>query len=485
MLGKNKNSKKPLSRKMRHALISLTVTCLVIVAVVIVNIISVTLTNKYSVLTADITNVQSFNITEQSLKIAQDIKKNVTITFLSSKSSYEALDPYCKQTSSIANRLAQNSDGRISVEYKDLVQNPNIENDYPDADLSTTDIIVKCGEKYKILTKNDLFTFENYSQTYQYIKSSQAEQEIDSAIMNVTSENITKVALITDNCTDDFSYLKSTLNSNNYEVTELSLLTDDIPSNTDTVIVYAPAKDYTYDAVEKLEKFIVNNNKYGKNILYVPYCKKADTPNIDAFLKNFGMKIESGLAFDMDTTRVYGNNYYDGIGCTFSSKLYTDSISDNDYPVIVSLSRPITITNEDVATPLLTLSSKSGYCPFDAKEGSWSMEKAVTGNVIVMAQGTVGNSDAKSTLVVSGSSSMFEKAMLGSGFGNQKYILNMFADLNGREDNSPVLEDRVITDYDLKISTNTAVCTGLMVYAVIPLVILGIGFVVFLMRRNR
>ena len=477
--------KMSLSRKAKHGIISLAVTCLVVAAVIIINIIAATLTDKYSVLTADITGMQSFNITEQSLKIAQEIKKNTKITFLNSKTSYEALDPYCKQTSTLANQLAQNSDGKISVEYIDLVKDPSFQNNYPDDTLSTTDVIVSCGDKYKILTKDDLFNFENYSETYQYIKSSQAEQEIDSAIMTVTSDVSTKVALVTDSCTDDYSYLKSVLNTNNYEITEFSLLTQDIPENTDMVIVYAPTKDYTYDAVDKLEKFLMNNNRYGKSMLYVSYCKEADTPNIDALIKNFGMELQDGLAFDMDTSRIFGNNYYDGLACDFASEEYTTSISSDDYPVIVSLARPIKISNEDVAESLLSLSIQSGYCPFDAKDGEWSMPDAVTGNVSVMAQGKLGNDTGKSTLVVAGSSSMFEKAMLGSSFSNQKYIMNMMADLNGRDTDTLTLEDKVITDYDLNISTQTASVVGIILYAVIPLLILGVGLVVFIMRRNR
>ncbi|MGN0470448.1 MAG: Gldg family protein [Acutalibacteraceae bacterium] len=479
------NEKKSLSRKAKHGIISLAVTCLVAAAVIIINIISVTLTDKYSALTADITGMQSFNITEQSLKIAQEIKKDTKITFLTSKSSYESLDPYCKQTSALANQLAQNSDGKISVEYVDFVKNPSFQNNYPDDTLSTTDVIVSCGDKYKILTKNDLFTFENYNETYQYIKSSQAEQEIDSAILTVTSDVSTKVALVTDNCTDDYSYLKSVLNTNNYEITEVSLLTQDIPDDTDMVIVYAPTKDYTYDAVTKLEKFLINNDRYGKNMLFVSYCKEADTPNIDALIKNFGMELDDGLAFDMDTSRIFGNNYYDGLACNFASKQYTSSISSDAYPVIVSLARPVRITNDDVAENLLTLSSKSGYCPFDAKDGEWSMTDAVTGNVAVMAQGTLGNDTGKSTLIVAGSSSMFEKAMLGSSFSNQSYLMNMMADLNGRDTDTLTLEDKVITDYDLNISSQTANVVGVILYAIIPLLILGAGFVVFLMRRNR
>lgn len=482
----SENKKKGFSdRKTSHRIISLTITCLVIAAVVIVNAIAMTLTDKYSVLTADITGLQSFELSEESVKVAQNIKKDVKITFLATKSSYEAVDPYCKQTSTVANRLAQNSDGKISVEYIDLVRNPTYENNYPDAELSTTDVIISCGEKYKIVTADDLFDFQTYDSSYSYIASSQAEQVIDSAILTVTSDVTTKIALVTDNCTDDYSYFKSSLTSNNYEITEISLLTDEIPDDTDMVIAYAPTKDYTYDAMVKLEKFLENGKKYGKSLLYVAYRKESDTPNIDTLLEDFGMKVEDGLAFDMDTTRVAGNNYYDGLMCDFASELYTDNISDTDYPVIVSLACPVTITDKEKAQGLLSLSSQSGYCPFDAQEGEWSMEDAVTGDVMVMAQGVVGTDDSKSTLVVAGSTNMFEKSMLGSSFGNAEYIFDMFAVLNNRTDSTIKLENKVISDYDLNISTHTAAVVGVIIYAVIPLIILGAGLIVFFVRRNK
>ena len=482
---KKKSSKKISDRKTVHNIVSITVSCLVIAVVIIINIISSTLTDKFSGLSVDITSVNSFELTEDSIYIANNIDKNVKITFLASKSSYEAVDPYCKQVSYLANQLSQNSDEMISVEYIDLVQNPSYENNYPDAELSTTDIIVSCGDKYKIVTADDMFNFESYDGTYSYIASSQAEQQIDAAILTVTSDISTKVALVSDNCTDDYSYLKSTLTSNNYEITEVSLVTEDIPEDTDMVIVYAPTKDYTYDTVEKIREFLENNNQYGKSMLYVSYRKGADTPNIDALLSDYGMKVEDALAFDMDSSRIAGNSYYDGIMCSFASELYTENISDNDYPVIVSLASPVTIADDKIAQPLLTLSESSGMCPLDAVDGEWSMTDSVTGNVNVMAQGSIGTDEAKSTIVVSGSTSMFEQSMLGSSFSNSQYVLDMFANLNYRDTDTLQLENKVITDYDLNISTQTANLVGVVIYAIIPLVILGVGLIIFLVRRNK
>ncbi len=488
-LGKNKKrkskKKQSFDKKTTRRLISASITCLVIIAAVLVNIISIILTDKYSSLTADITESQSFNLTDDSITIVEGLLKSVTITFLTSKSSYEALDTYCKQASTLINKMAQESDGMITVEYVDLVQNPSYENNYPDDELSTTDVIVTCGDNYYILTAEDMFEFETYSSSYSYIVSSMAEQAVDRAILTVTSDVSTNIALVTDYCVDDYSYFKSLLTSNNYDITEISLVTDDIPDDTDMVIVYAPANDYTEEAITKLEEFLYNDGEYGKNLLYVAYRKQTDTPNIDVMLADFGIALDDGLAFDMDTTRVAGSNYYDGLLCSFATDLYCDNITSDDYPVIVSLSRSMQITDSDIAESLLILSESSGYCPFDAESDSWSMDDAVTGYVTVMAQGTVGTDEATSTVVVSGSTYMFEQSMLGSSFSNSRYILDMFATLNGRDTSLLSLENKVLSEYDLTISVQTAAVTGVIMYAAVPLAILGVGLTVFIIRRHK
>ncbi len=479
-------SKKPLTRKSKKRIASIVISLCVVAAVVLVNIIADVLTDKYSAMTTDITSTKSFDMTEDSRKIVSSLKKNAKITFLTNKASYESMDTYYKQTSLLASQFAQNSDGKITVEYIDLVQNPTYADRYADEDLSTNDIIISSGDKYKVLTQDDLFNFEQYSETYRYIISSKSEQAFDNALVTVTSDVSTKVALVTDNCGSDYSYFKSTMMSNNYEVQEISLEKDDLTTDFETVIVYAPTKDFTSDAVDKLHNYLLNNNKYGKNVIYVPYERHADTPNLDALLEAYGMMIEDGLAFDLDTSRLMGSGYYDGIACTYSSKLYLDNIDGNSYPVIVGLARPVVVLNDNVASPLLTLSKdSSGYCPFDAEDGKWSMTDAVTGNVCVAAQGVMGNDNGRSTLVIFGSNYMLTRSYLGSAFNNSVYVFNVLATLNDRDTSVITVAEKVISDHDITLSRNAAFGTGFVIFAVIPLVILGAGFVVYLMRRHK
>ena len=101
-------------------------------------------------------------------------------------------------------------------------------------------------------------------------------------------------------------------------------------------------------------------------------------------------------------------------------------------------------------------------------------------------QGISGNDESMSKLIVSGSTEMWNETIMQSQFVNQTYWLNIVDTLNHREDNTIRLEDKVITDYSLQgISRQTSVITGVMLFAVLPVLIIGAGIMVFVVRRRK
>ena len=329
-----------MNRKRKKSIISLVITVLAVAAIVLVNVISGVLVAKYPAFTADITSMQAFQLSEQSKTIAENMGKKVKITFMSEKRDYENRDPYCKQTSVIAAEMAKLSNGMISVEYVDIVTEPTLAKSYNAENLTANDIAVTCGEKTKILKVTDLFTFEAYSSEYQYISSSQSEQAIDNAIVTVTSDSVTNVAVISDNSSGGYEYFISTLEENNYKVSELSLENDEIDKNIDMVIMYEPEKDFTDQALLKLENFMANDDNYGKTLLYVPDIEGNEHKKLDSFISMFGMSMTSGIAFEYDAnSRYYENNYYEYLICDFASDLYRENFSEGRYtPVNRSMS---------------------------------------------------------------------------------------------------------------------------------------------------
>ena len=484
--GKEPAPKKKASRRRKHGLISLLVTVFVVVAIVIVNVIAVTLNQKFSGLTADLTGLKSFQLTEQSKKLAESVSKKTQISFLSDKNTYVQMDAYCKQTSIIAEELARCSDGMIEVQYVDLVRNPTFAEGYSDSNLSTTDVIVSCEDKKKVLTTSDLFNFESFSEDYRYIASSNAEQEIDNAIAAVNNEQVTNAVIIKDYCSEDYSYLKTTLSSNGYSVSEVSLVNGELPVDTDLVIIYAPTRDYSEEAVQKLNTFMKNDGTYGKTLLYAADSMDAQTPHLDAFLAQYDLELAHAIVFETDTTQLdsRSQNYYDGILCQYYSDLYTDNITDKSLPVITGFSRSV-YRLEGKAQPLLSLSERSGECPYDVDDEKWNMEEAITGKECVLAQGTIGNDKTHSTVVLSGTYLPFTQTYYGSAYANQTYLSTMLATLTGRDTSQITVAKKVITEFDINIDRSTALTLGFIVYGFVPLLIFGAGLTVYLMRRHK
>ena len=494
-----KKQKKPaakknssVSRKARHHITSAVLIALVLAGVVILNVIASALTERYSALTADITSAGTYNLTDQTEKILSGLKKKVSIIFLAERKTYESFDTYYKQLTNLADNMVKDSGGFVNVQYVDIVSNPNFVNDYPDDNLQTSDVIVRCGEKYNVLNKEDLFNFELMDNSYQYITSSKAEAALDTAIVKVTSDRNDKFVILTDNTGDTetgYTYLSKLLGANNYNVITMEIEKGDIPDEVNTVVAYSPTKDYSEAAVKKLESFLYNGGNYGKSLIYISYRNKIESPNIDKLLNEYGMVISDGLAFDMDTSRQMSSasaySAYRYIAASFRSKLYTDNITKDSQTVLADYSRGVAATNSSVTQPLVSYSAKSGICPFDAPD-NWNPDDYIAGNVCILMQGVSGNDKAQSKLIVSGSTEMWSQTIMQSQFINQEYWLNIVDTLNHREDNSIHLEDKVITDYSLQgISRQTSVITGVVMFAVIPVLIVGAGIMVYVIRRRK
>ena len=312
-----------------------------------------------------------------------------------------------------------------------------------------------------------------------------AEQAIDNAIISVTSDVVTKVAVISDNSSGGYEYFIKTLEENNYEVSEISIEKDGIEENIDMVIVYEPEKDFTDQALIKLEDFMKNGDSYGKTLLYVPDIEGNEHTKLDSFINMFGISLAGGIAFEDDAnSRYYENNYYEYLICDFASDLYRENFSEGRYtPVMTGLARPINIRSDDVE-PLLVLSEKSGTVPYDA-DSEWSMEDSITGNVCLMAQVSVGSKEKSSTLVTMGSGTMVSETYFVNTLGNRNYIMTMLAALNGRTSEIISVSDKVITNFDIEADAHTRFWIGFVVYALIPLLILGCGLTVYLVRRGK
>lgn len=494
---KTKSPKAPRQKmskaRFNHTIGALVITAVVLVATILLNVVVSLMSDKLPGMSIDLTSTGAFQLSETSIKLAQNVKKDLKITFLDDKQSYRSKassNTYYAQVMAIAEEYGKYNN-KISAEYISIVDNPNFENKYPQETLSADNIIVSCGDKYRILDQYDIFNVKSYYSTYSYIASSKAEEAFDGAILSVTSTESTKLAIVEDNSTEDFTYFKNILEQNNYELVSVKLEQEDIPKDAKMLIVFTPEKDFSKAAAKKIRTYLENNKEYGKNMLYIPSSKTYKTPNLDEVLSDWGITVGDGLAYELESSSVYGRNMYDGILCYMGSNAFTSKFDDNSAPVISSYARPITLDSDAETQSLLQYSSKSGVCPSDADD-SYDFTGNAKGNIIIAGYGVNGifandkkSSDKISTVFVFGSSTMFEKTILASTYSDQKYILAMLSESCGRVDQEITVEAKELTQYDVQIDNNSASVIGLVCYVGLPIAVICAGLIVFVKRRNK
>lgn len=482
------------SRKAKHGTVAMAITALVIVMVIVLNIIIGLLVNRFPDLELDLTSNNSFALQDDTIDYVSHLNNDVTVYILMEKDKFESQGTYFVQAQKMLNKMASKSDGKMKIKYVDLTSNPSFTSNYPNVDWQSSSanniVLVESGKQYKVLTLTDCFEYDeqtyNYYGTYSFT-GTKIEQAVVTAILNVTTDDKVVVDMIKGNNEQDYSSLKSLLENNAYQVNEVSLATGDFDKDAKVAIMYAPSVDLDEKIVEKLSTWLSNDGKYGRSLIYVPTADMGEMPNLDDFLKEWGMSIDRGYVFETDETALVNANSPYAFTVSYGD-YYKDNLKNSKIPVVVSESHAVNITDENTAHALLKTTDKAGVLPIDADK-SWDYKDAITGNgENVAAEGVMTNEDKKSSkVVVFGSYIMFSDTIMKyNSFNNSAYFMNVINTIADKEDVGITIESKSIDNTELGITDVATQNTMLVVFViVIPIAILVAGFVFWLRRRNR
>lgn len=482
------------SRKAKHGTVAMAITALVIVMVIVLNIIIGLLVNRFPDLELDLTSNNSFALQDDTIDYVSHLNNDVTVYILMEKDKFESQGTYFVQAQKMLNKMASKSDGKMKIKYVDLTSNPSFTSNYPNVDWQSSSanniVLVESGKQYKVLTLTDCFEYDeqtyNYYGTYSFT-GTKIEQAVVTAILNVTTDDKVVVDMIKGNNEQDYSSLKSLLENNAYQVNEVSLATGDFDKDAKVAIMYAPSVDLDEKIVEKLSTWLSNDGKYGRSLIYVPTADMGEMPNLDDFLKEWGMSIDRGYVFETDETALVNANSPYAFTVSYGD-YYKDNLKNSKIPVVVSESHAVDITDENTAHALLKTTNKAGVLPIDADK-SWDYKDAITGNgENVAAEGVMTNEDKKSSrVVVFGSYIMFSDTIMQyNSFNNSAYFMNVINTIADKEDVGITIESKSIDNTELGITDVATQNTMLVVFViVIPIAILVAGFVFWLRRRNR
>lgn len=478
------------SRKARHGSVAVAIVIAAVALVVMLNIVIGLLVDRFPNLKMDMTGSNAYALSEETEDFMSHLKKDVTMYILSTESDFAANGEYFVQAKNLLEKMESVSDGRFTVKYVDVTANPSFTNNYKNIDWSSnkTMAVMESGEQYQGVKTDDCFSYnqEYLASGYYQIEGTTIEQAVVTTAMKITTEDQVVVDFITGNQETNFTALKSLISNNAYDVREVSLLTGDLDEDAKFAVVFAPKVDLDASAVEKLEKWLDNDGKYGRTLIYIPSPENAQTPNAEAMIEKWGMKLTDGFVYETSEDHLLSRSDM-FVFVTDYNNYYTDNLKNKDIPVVVYQTRGIDITDTENAHALLNASDRAGVFPLDADD-SFKPEDGITGKQIsVAAEGIKkGTDNAESKLIVFGSDRMFASEFMAmNSINNADFILNIFNTISDKTDESVSITGKSINKTELGVTdVNTTGAMNIIFIAVVPLAVLIVGIVVWLRRRH-
>lgn len=466
------------TKKFKVGSLATAMTVIVTAVIVVINLIVGQLTDKFG-LSLDLTQNKIFSLTEQSINFIKNLDKNVEIILLSDESTFVQTNSYFAQANSVLKKYDLNSD-KIKLTYVDTVKNPTYLNEYQDENLTENSIIVKSSDKHKIITVQDIFDIQRsyYGST---ITGSKAEQELTSAILYVTSENQTKVAVLKGYGEQDLTAFQELLKKNNFNIVEVSLLTQDIPEDVNLAIIYGSERDFDSQSIEKLEKFL---SMGGKNLVYALNPNQAEAPNLNAFLEKNNIKVPPGLVYETNMQNVV-SNAFEAVN-EYVDEEYKSGLKNADIPVLMPYCKPLEVTNPESTKVLLHFSSTAGILPKGAAQ-DFDFAGNVSGpisSVVLSAVKTDTEKDSNLAVIAS-YGALMQDYLSSNALNNSAYFVNMVNKMTAREDVGITIESKSIGGKELGINKATADTIGIVMAIILPVGILILGTIVFLKRKNK
>lgn len=246
----------------------------------------------------DFSQEKLYTLTDESKDRVKNVDKNVNVYFIGYTDDNTNLD-LAKQY--------KKANEKINVEAVDINNRPDLATKYG-IESGTEGIIVECEEKSKVLTENDLVTYD--TSTYETI--SIAEEKLTSAIISVTSNKVPKVYFLEGysefSLNGNMNYLNMYLANEINEIETLNILsTGKIPEDCDTLVITTPSKDFDDVATNSIIDYINS----GKNILWLnaAVTKQVDMPNVNKILSLYGVKpFEIGIIRETDSSKMVSDS---------------------------------------------------------------------------------------------------------------------------------------------------------------------------------
>ena len=463
----NKTEKKVRSAAKRHGAFSAGLIAIAVAVTILFNLLVTQLPGNLKLF--DLTNSGIYNITDTSMKIINAMSEDVKVMVLADRLNVDSrISRYLDKYTGLSDHLI--------LEYIDPAVFPAVLNEYG---AQAGDVVVRCEatDRQHIFNLEEVVGYDEMAYYYYGTKNEtdfDAEGLLTAAVDGVLNTAGHKVYTLHGHSEIVmFEAVEKLLEKSHIEVDYLNLMTDgEIPADCEMLIITAPLKDLADDELAKLREYLAA----GGQIIYSMDGSETSLPNLEALCAEYGIQIQPGYA--MDSGAYYQNNPFLTFPKFITGTDATGVIASNQM-LMMYMSRGLALVDparESITVKSFLDTTEQGYLLVDntpMNPGKYSIGAVATEMV----------GDKKARLVVFGSRSAQDTELTGA-FGNLDnldfFVTTVAA---GFDDVSPIS----IPAVSLGEPHNTIMRGGtlsLLIVAVLPAVVLLVGFLHWLRRRR-
>lgn len=453
---------------------------IILIAVVIAIAVIVNLLVGMGDIKWDLTKDKLYSLSDESKVIIKDIKKDVTIYGLFDDGQIGSGDAY----KDLTNLLGQYEKLGIKVAYIDPDKDPGTIASFDKdktKDIAKGDFVVKSGNKVKKLSAQDL-----YGQSSEYGRMFSAEPLITGAIKFVTSD-VTPIAYFVEgheeNSVDsDLTHIRTALENNNMEVKQLSLVTaENIPEDCKLLVFASPKKDLSDAEMIKVNAYLKKNGRV--IFLFDPVESGDKFPNFEEVLQAYNVGINYDKVKELDDklylpgdeyslfAKIQNNDVNKSVGNNEAYAFLPDSrslsILKNDKEWLKTYSLVKTTDKAQAASILNQGSTQSG--PFDlaiASEIQGGSKVLVFGNGVFLTDRAL--SSQYSTYFATGAN----------------YFVYTIVNWMQDKSDQTTISSKLVSTKTLTTNESQVKVIAIVLMGVLPVLIMGCGFVVWSRRRH-
>lgn len=476
------------SEKFKHGSMATALTAVFIAAVVLVNVLVGILGERFPSINYDMSQNSENSLSEAAIEVVDSVDEPTEILIMMDESSALSSSNYQKVDSITAKMAERNSN--ITVQYKDPDKEPGLLSEYEG--LASGYVLVRTDKRFRVVTSSDLFPAKMDQSTYQTVYYTDINGALASAISAVNADEMPVVAFDTGHSERlDVSAYKDLLSDNNFEPVDFNLLTDEIPEETQIVVLGVPSTDLDESEIEKLNTFLNDTStSLDRSVFVVSYVAQGELPTLNSYLGEWGLSITQTEVIEGDSTSYVQSP--DMLLANVSEEPDLDGASSYGY-ILCPQTNAVDIlweSRNSVSTYSLLTSSSSAHL-YDVETQTENTDVTGTYNLAAAGVKMIKGSDGSyfnATVAVIGSPFLFTETFLNSStYGNSQYLTDLSRYVTGTTSsaNAVYSTPQEMVTYDIAMSGAQIMYIALLVFAgLIPLAFLITGIVVFFRRRH-